>query len=305
MSGYEYSFTVFTPTYNRADTLHRVLESLAQQTYRSFEWLIVDDGSTDQTEALVRCWEAEAPFPVRYLWQENQGKHVAFNRAVREARGELFLTLDSDDACVPQALERLRHHWDAIPPEERSQFSAVTALCVDQEGRLVGDRFPRDIVDSDSLEIAYRYGVSGEKWGFHRTEVLREFSFPEELKGVYVPEVLAWTRIARRYRTRFVNETLRIYYRDRPSMVTGQRPGKNAAGRRLAHLCALNEQTDYLRYAPLRFLRAAGQYARLSFHAGIGIQEQASELAGPAARLLWSLMVVPGLLLYLRDPKAG
>ena len=97
-----YTFTVFTPTCNRCATLPRVYASLAAQTFRDFEWLIVDDGSTDCTAALVDKWTAQADFPIRYLRQENRGKHIASNRAVREARGELFLVLDSDDACVPQ-----------------------------------------------------------------------------------------------------------------------------------------------------------------------------------------------------------
>ncbi len=99
----QHVFTVFTATFNRAHVLHRVYHSLRAQTFRDFEWLVVDDGSTDGTGALVEAWRAEADFPIRYRYQENRGKHVACNRAVAEARGRFFLTLDSDDACVPQA----------------------------------------------------------------------------------------------------------------------------------------------------------------------------------------------------------
>ena len=135
-------FTVFTATFNRARVLHRVYDSLRAQTFRDFEWLVVDDGSTDGTGALVAAWRAEADFPIRYRYQENRGKHVACNRAVAEARGRFFLTLDSDDACVPQALARLNRHWEEIPEREQPGFSAVTVLCMDVAGRIVGDRFP-------------------------------------------------------------------------------------------------------------------------------------------------------------------
>lgn len=160
---FRYTFTVFTPTYNRAHTLHRVYESLALQTLRNFEWLIVDDGSTDNTKELVDKWQNQAGSPIRYIRQDRQGKHVAFNRGVREAYGELFLTLDSDDACVPGALERFKYHWDAIPADKRRAFSAVTVLCKDHHGKPVGTRFPCDPTDSDSLEIRYKYKVKSEK----------------------------------------------------------------------------------------------------------------------------------------------
>jgi glycosyltransferase involved in cell wall biosynthesis len=96
----EYLFTVFTPSYNRARTLPRVYESLQRQTLRNFEWLVMDDGSTDDTRQLVTRWQAESNFPIRYIFQENQGKPAAFNHGVQEARGKLFLTLDSDDGGI-------------------------------------------------------------------------------------------------------------------------------------------------------------------------------------------------------------
>lgn len=297
-------FTVFTPTYNRAHTLDRVYTSLEAQTFRDFEWLIVDDGSTDGTPALVEQWRQQARFPIRYVRQENRGKHIAFNTGVREAHGELFLPLDSDDACVPHALARFREHWDAIPAERREQFSAVTALCKDQHGQLVGSRFPASVVDSNSLEIHYRFHVTGEKWGFHRTDVLREFPFPD-LGATYVPESVVWGRIARRYATRFVNDVLRIYYTGAPSLMFGHAPSRNAVGGRLQHLTVLNEQLDYLRNAPVEFFASAAHYARFSFHLGapIGRQFKAIETAG--GRLLWSLAAPTGWMLYRRDVRRG
>lgn len=204
-------FTVFTPTFNRAPTLQVVFESLKMQTCRDFEWLIVDDGSTDGTSQMVTRWRETADFPIRYFWQENGGKHRAFNRGVEEAHGDFFLTLDSDDACVPESLERFLCHWEAIPAEERHAFSAVTALCRLESGQIVGSGLPQETIDSDPLTIRYRHRVIGEKWGFQRTEVLRRFPFPEFEGEKFVPESLVWNRIGRHYRTRYVNEPLRIY----------------------------------------------------------------------------------------------
>lgn len=142
-------FTICTPTYNRAHTLSRVHESLMRQTFRDFEWVVVDDGPTDGTGELVRKWKADHRtwFPIRYFWQENQHKKVAFNRGVREARGELFLVADSDDWFPPNALETFAEHWRLIPDGEREQFAGVCGLCVYENGRVVGDRFPGGRLD--------------------------------------------------------------------------------------------------------------------------------------------------------------
>ena len=303
MSTLDYAFTVFTPTYNRAHTLERVYASLDAQSFRDFEWLIVDDGSTDGTRSLVERWRQQARFPIRYLWQENSGKHVAFNAAVREARGELFLPFDSDDGCVPHALECFRRHWESIPDDRRARFSAVTALCEDQHGNLVGSRFPYAVTDSNSLEIHYRFHVTGEKWGFHRTEVLRQYPFPE-IRATHVPESVVWGKIARRYSTRFVNDVLRIYYIGAPSLVHGRHGSVgNPLGGRLQHLAVLNEHVDYLRFAPLAFFISAAHYTRYSFHVGAPIRRQLEDISTTPGRVLWALAAPAGLMLYHRDVR--
>ena len=268
------------------DTLLRVYDSLRRQTRRDFEWLVIDDGSTDGTRELVEDWRAEADFPIRYEHQENRGKHMAFNRAAELAAGELFINLDSDDACTPDALEHFNQHWEAIPPAERDHYGAVTCLCQDQAGQIVGGNFPRDGMDADYLSLRYIHGVRGEKWSCHRTAVLREFPFPAA-RATHVPEGIIWSRIARRYRERCVNEPLRIYHVDGPSLVHGQAIATAAVAGRMQHLHALNEELDFFRYSPREFLRSAVHYARFSWHQGIGVRQQCRDLRGAIARLLW------------------
>jgi glycosyltransferase involved in cell wall biosynthesis len=212
------TFTVATPTYNRADTLPRVYESLCAQRFRDFEWIVVDDGSTDGTGDLVRSWQARSPFPIRYFWQENQHKKVAVNRAVREAHGEFIAILDSDDSFLPDALHELLAAWNAIPIKDRQQFAGVTALVMDPNGTIVGDRFPCDPFDVDGLTSQYVTGVRGEKFGMHRVEVMRETPFPEFVSGL-VPENQVWDRIALRFRTRHINRCVRVYYPTEDSLI--------------------------------------------------------------------------------------
>lgn len=302
-------FTVFTPTFNRAHTLHRVYESLRNQTYRDFEWVIVDDGSTDHTNDLVAQWKREANFPIRYFWQENKGKHVAFNRAVREANGKLFLPLDSDDACIPTALERFNYHWEAIPLERRDRFTGVCALCMDQNGRLVGDLFPFNSIDSDSMEIKYRYKVKGEKWGFNRIDVLRCFPYPEREDIKFILEGFAWYRIASYYKTRFINEILRIYYvlESQTSDQLSQRVSdirvtvlpKYSTGNSLYYELLLNNNIRWLRYDPVEFTLYALNYIRFSLHSKkkpMSILKNVYTLGG---RLLVLSVAPLAILLYL------
>jgi len=299
VSAFPYTFTVFTPTFNRAHTLPRVYTALKAQTYRSFEWLLVDDGSHDGTSDLVRRWQREGAFPIQYHWQENAGKHIAVNRGVEAACGELFLFLDSDDACVPHALERLKVHWDAIPPDQKEGFSAVSALAQDSQGNLVGSRFPFDPTDSDSLEIRLRYRVSGEKWGFHRTEVLRQYPYPRFGKEKALPESLLWNRIALHYKTRYINEALEIYH-----------PAPDGWGRNSVRIRAQNPQGTRFYYREFvsldypipkaKLLREYANYVRYSYHARVGFRCQAAEIPSQALFLLaWPA----GLAAFLRDRR--
>src|SRR4051812_21992642 len=123
MSLDQYRFTVFTATYNRVGTLHRVYDSLLKQTFKDFEWIIVDDGSTDKTRELVENWQQTASFPIRYFWQKNQHKKTAFNKGVIEAKGKLFLNADNDDEFASNTLETFYYHWKNIPENEREDFA--------------------------------------------------------------------------------------------------------------------------------------------------------------------------------------
>ena len=208
---YKYTFTVFTPTYNRAKLIHRVFESLMKQTFKDFEWLIVDDGSSDNTKEIIEQFKKEAPFSIRYIYQENGGKHRAFNRGVKEAEGEFFLTADSDDYFLADALGTLKHYWDLISKDEKKDFSAVTGLCIDNEGNVVGDKYPKDIFDSNSIETNFIYKIRGEKWGFQRTDVLKKFPFKEFEGEKFISESSVWFAISKKYKTRYINKPLRIY----------------------------------------------------------------------------------------------
>lgn len=290
-----YRFTVFTPTYNRAHTLPRVYESLKNQTDKDFEWLIVDDGSSDGTAAMVAQWQAEGLLTIRYFRQENHGKHVAFNRGVLEAQGELFLTLDSDDACVPNALERFNTHWQEIPLAEREHFSGVTCLCMSPEGKIVGTRFPLPVMDTDPITLLVKHKVKGEKWDFHRTEILRQYPFPTFPGERFVPEGLVWNRIGRKYKTRFIDEPLRIY-EYLPDGLTAsiiRHRAQSPHGARLYYY-----EYMQLNIPPQYKWKAIINYFRFSAHGKVPIRVAYRDMGQPFP---WLIFLPIGYLFYFAD----
>lgn len=283
-------FTVFTPTYNRRHTIDRVFNSLCAQTFRDFEWLVVDDGSTDGTEDLIASWAKQADFPIRYFRQPNSGKHIAYNLAVREARGQLFAPLDSDDAFLPDSLERLVRHWNAIPAAERPRYSGLGGLCSDQHGALIGDKFPASPFDGDMRDLHYVLRLRGEKWGVTRTDVLRNFPFPEIPGTQFVPEGIIGLQMAATYRRRYLNEVFRIYYVDEPE--SGDKLShrtslsRSARGRLFYYTWVLNHDLAYLWRAPVPFLKAALMLPVVARYAGRSFHEVWNELTDRRARTL-------------------
>ena len=204
--------TVFTPAYNRAHLLTRLYESLCKQTYKDFEWVIVDDGSTDETKELSQTLaEREGTFfPLRYFYQENGGKHRAINHGVREAQGELFLILDSDDTLPPNALERIAFYYQQI--KDDSAFGGVCGYMAHHNGTVIGKGCDIPVLDTNSIELRYKYHVEGDMLEVFRTSVLKEIPFPETKGEKFVPEVLVWNRIACKYKLRVFHEV--VYNRD-------------------------------------------------------------------------------------------
>lgn len=199
-------FTVLTATYNRAHTLSGAYASLCAQTCRDFEWVIVDDGSTDATKELVSSWNPF--FPIRYIWKPNGGKHTAINIGVAQAIGEFLVILDSDDRCVPRALERLDHYWRQIPDPDR--FSHVIGLCCSEQGEVLGQPLPTEHVDVFHLREALAIVGHADWWGMIRSDIIKRFRYPEFSNERFIPEGVVWNRILSRYGARYVNEPLLI-----------------------------------------------------------------------------------------------
>ncbi len=194
--------TVFTPTYNRAHLLKRVYQSLLLQNNSNFEWIIVDDGSTDETEILIQSFILEHKIPITCYKQENKGKHFAINQGVQMAKGELFLILDSDDALPQDSIVQVLKHYETI--KDNNLIGGISGRRNFSDGIIVGEGVFEDVI-SNSLDIRYKHKVTGDLVEVFKTSVLQEFPFPEIENEKFCPESLVWNRIAQKYNLLFFN----------------------------------------------------------------------------------------------------
>lgn len=166
-----HTLTVFTPAYNRAHTIGRTYESLCRQTCQDFEWLIVDDGSTDNTRELVESWIQEKKISIRYIYQENQGMHGAHNTAYRNITTELNTCIDSDDYMPDDAVEKICSFWKQHGSD---QYAGLIGLDQTEDGRIIGTSFPEDMKET-TLSGFYQQGGKGDKKLVYRTDVIRKY----------------------------------------------------------------------------------------------------------------------------------
>jgi glycosyltransferase involved in cell wall biosynthesis len=198
--------TVFTPTYNRGHLLQRLYESLCHQTFNDFEWIIVDDGSVDNTEDVVDTFISENKIDINYIRQENGGKHRAINHGVKVAKGELFFIVDSDDLLPADSLSTISKTYSCIINE--MSFGGMSGIDGFANGCIIGSGLPQNIIDCNSIEIRNKYHVTGDMSEVFRTDVMKEFPFPEIEGEKFCPEVLVWNRIAQKYKLRYINKII-------------------------------------------------------------------------------------------------
>jgi len=206
-------FTVFTPVFNGEKHLLRVFKSLKEQEFKDFEWIVINDGSTDGSADLIRSFiESNKGINAIYLEQPNSGKHLSWNRAVELARGRLFVPADADDYFFPDTLSFFYEKWSNLDEVEHLKMSGINVLCLDNDSdNVVGDLFPEDGMFSTNIELELRYHLKGEKWGCVRTDLLKARPFPI-IKGSHFPESWLWYHFSKNYKAICYNKPLRRYY---------------------------------------------------------------------------------------------
>jgi glycosyltransferase involved in cell wall biosynthesis len=298
----ELTFTICTPLYRRAASLPRLLQSLEAQSFRDFEWLIVEDGSDEETDRRVRAllFEHRPSFEVRVLRKKkHRGLHTAVNRAVDESRGSFFVVLRSDEELLPGSLSLLQRRWHSIPMSERPYFSSVAGLSQEPDGTIRGEKFPSSPFDSTYFESEGRYGIGGRSWGFQRTAVMKKQPYPEFAGERYCPEGLVLNRIGMRYLTRYVNEPLVTVHENELSKAADRAFPPLEMSLRGPAASALFFMEQLGLPIPLaRKIRAALAYVRHALHTG----KVPDEIYRNAPKkLLVFFALSPGYFLYRRD----
>lgn len=298
--------TIITPTYNRAHTLHRAFDSLMQQGGGSFEWLVVDNGSTDNTPDLVAAFAQQAPFPIRYVRRKDGGKGAAVNAGVVLARGRLVSVLDSDDAFTPDAVQIISEEWQALSPGEQERLAGLGFPSVDELGQPACGAFPAPRLVSNALEMEFRYKVRGERHWAVRQDVLVRYPFAATTEaGSHIPETVTSSRLALDYQSMFVDRVTRIYYLH-DGIARISQPGKstkNYLGKCEWMRTRLTLELPWFRFAPATFWRAAVEYVRCALHCGRSLRVQVAALPSVPARLLWAVAVPFGWVRYRMDRR--
>ncbi|AXT59934.1 glycosyltransferase family 2 protein [Aquimarina sp. AD10] len=213
------TLTVFTPTYNRAYCLHKCYESLVQQSNQDFLWLIIDDGSGDNTKELVESWIKDNKIAIQYHYQENLGMHGGHNAAYRLIETPLNVCIDSDDSIAEGAVQKILDSWQLIKDEPK--FAGLVALDEDQDGKLIGTKIPEHIKETTLYDLYNTHGVLGDKKLVYKTEVVKQYPAYPIFKGErFVPLGYLYQLIDQDYKLLPLNEVLCVveYMTDGSSM---------------------------------------------------------------------------------------
>lgn len=200
------TITVFTPAYNRAHTLPRTYESMLRQNNKDFIWMIVDDGSADNTSELVKEWQKkDNGFEIKYIHKKNGGMHTAHNTAYENLETELSVCIDSDDCLADGAIDVILKRWEEIKDKD---YAGIIALDSIIGGDVIGEAFPKDLTET-TLSGYYAAGGSGDKKVIYRTDVIKSVpAYPEFEGEKYVALAYKYRLIDQKYKLSVLNEVV-------------------------------------------------------------------------------------------------
>lgn len=229
--------TILTPTYNRCDELLNLYQSLCKQTTFQFEWLVIDDGSVDQTKNSIESLKDKSPFLIRYVYKENGGKHTALNVGISKIENEFTFIVDSDDILTPNAVFEILKTREKIIEHN---LCGVSFLKGYNSEKTIGDDFQKVKEICNLLKVRSKLHIKGDNAEVWKTCILKKYPFPEYPNEKFIGESVVWNQISKDYDMLFVNKIVYIakYLED----------GLSKQGRRLRITCPLGGMANSKTY---------------------------------------------------------
>lgn len=283
------TLTVFTPAYNRGYIIHKCYESLKRQTNKDFMWLVIDDGSTDNTQEIINGYIKEGIIDIKYIYQENQGMHGAHNTAYENIDTELNVCIDSDDYMTDDAVEKIIEFWNI---NKDKNIAGIIGLDSYENGNVIGSKFPNGLKQSTLFELYHKYGVTGDKKIVYRTDLTKQYPYPIFEGEKYVGLAYKYYKIDLEYELKLMNEVLCVveYMDDGSSLNMLNQYRKNPKGFAFYRLENMKNPKASLRYK----FKECIHYVSSSF-----ISKDKKYIKKSNQKILTLLATPIGILLYL------
>jgi len=300
--------TLFTPTYNRADKLPRLYDSVKKQTFKDFIWLIIDDGSTDNTKEVVRSFINEGVVNIRYVYKENGGKHTAMKMAWEIVETPYMIDMDSDDELLPDTLRTFEDEWIKIE-HGGGKIARVLMFSKTTEGKHFGyGDFSfskgRTYVDATWQEMVYNMHCHKEFIACSCVAKLKEcFDFDKytwhQETNRYLAEMIIWSSIGRRYQSRLLNRDGRIYHVDATNSIMRQEKNRLKELNDMTNaFYFLDENIQDFRRSPKYFLGFLASFIILGLKTDTSFREQWKHITSNRLKSLFVLFYVPFTAMY-------
>lgn len=219
--------SIITPVYNRADIIDRTFSSVLKLNFKDFEYIVVDDGSTDNIDDVVNSFMNNAPFSVTFIKKDNGGVHTARNIGVKYAKGKFIYFLDSDDETLPNAINVFLNEWEKI--KNVDEYYEIKGRTILENGEIMGNPFPDNVNSLSQKQISYlKKTVKGELVGFRPASILKTNPWPEPEGITFVLENILWDRLNKRYKSWLINEPVQLYHYSTVSIVRTQKRNRQS-----------------------------------------------------------------------------
>ena len=296
--------TLFTPTYNRHDTLCRLYDSIKKQSFKDFIWLIIDDGSTDNTKDLVQSFVSDDIIAIKYVYKENGGKHTAMKMALDMAETPYITFIDSDDELLPNTMEEFEKEWSRIEETGGGKIAIVQMFCKSVDGKRWGNgsftlRDDVDYIDASWQELVLDRKCDKEFISSRDVTKVKEcFDFDKytwhQETNKFLAEYIIWANVGRKYLSRLINKDGRIYHTDASNSILRQKTTiEKKLNMMTNYLYFLNENMDCFWRRPKYFMGMIVSFIMLGRQANTSIKEQWLHLKGGLFAFLYIVLLLP------------